>query len=159
MCPSISHEFILWIALAAYALHVLEEQALGWKHWAESCLGLKGLEWATFYVANAAVMFLGIAAAMVGWKFPVFALVIPALQLINGVFFHIAPTIVQRKFSPGVITATLLFLPISVWAYLGAYRDGVLTPQVLIGSLILGALVMASPLIFLRIKGLLKIKN
>ena len=36
------------------------------------------------------------------------------------------PAIVTRIFSPGVITAVTLFLPIGVWAYRGASRDGAL---------------------------------
>ena len=147
-----SHAYVLWIALAAYAVHVLEEQSLGWKDWAQSCLHLKAISWPTFYVANAAVMVLGISSAMVGWQLPAFGLIIPALQLINGIFFHIAPTLVQRKFSPGVITAVLLFLPISICSYVAAYRDGVLTPGVAAVSLALGGLVMASPIVFLRLK-------
>ncbi|MCX7114502.1 MAG: HXXEE domain-containing protein [Gammaproteobacteria bacterium] len=87
-----THEYILWYALAAYAVHVLEETSLNWKAWAKIALKLKNVEWAIFDIANAAVMFIAIAAAMVGWKSPAFALVIPALMLINGLFFHIFPT-------------------------------------------------------------------
>jgi hypothetical protein len=35
------------------------------------------------------------------------------------------PTVVQSRASPGVYTATLLYLPFSSWALLGARRDGV----------------------------------
>ena len=43
----------------------------------------------------------------------------------NAIFFHILPTVVQGRASPGVYTATLLYLPFSSWALLGARRDGV----------------------------------
>jgi hypothetical protein len=62
-----THEYLLWLGLSAYAVHVLEELSFNWKEWAHSSLGLKTLEWNHFYVANAAVMFIGISAAMVGW--------------------------------------------------------------------------------------------
>src|SRR5258708_2247618 len=98
------HEYLLWITLAAYSLHVLEEATLNWKNWATKALHLSNVEWAIFDIANMAVMFIAISAAMVGWKLPAYGLIIPALMLINGLFFHILPTLSQRTFSPGVIT-------------------------------------------------------
>jgi hypothetical protein len=146
------HEYLLWLPLTAYAVHVLEEATLDWKKWAVHSLKLANVEWAIFDIANAAVMFIAISAAMIGWNLPVFALIIPALMFINGLFFHILPTVKQRIFSPGVITATLLFMPISIWIYAAAYFDGVLTWSVGIGSFILGGLLMASPIIFLKLR-------
>jgi hypothetical protein len=146
------HEYLLWIPLAAYAIHVLEEATLNWKQWAIQSLKLTNVEWFIFDIANMAVMFIAIAAAMVGWKLPEFALIIAALMFINGLFFHILPTIFQKTFSPGVITATLLFMPISIWVYYGAYQDGLLTLSVLVMSLVLGSLLMASPIFFLKLR-------
>ncbi|AXA34353.1 HXXEE domain-containing protein [Francisella adeliensis] len=146
-----THEYLLWIALAAYSIHVLEELILDWRSWARSSLGLKQMQWSTFYTANAAVMFISISSAMIGWHLPAFGLIIAALMLINGIFFHILPTIFQKNISPGVITSILLFLPISSWIYYGAYLDGVLSISTFTISLILGGLLMASPLIFLKI--------
>ncbi|APC97505.1 HXXEE domain-containing protein [Francisella frigiditurris] len=146
-----THQYLLWLGLAAYAVHVLEELTLDWRTWARSSLGFKNMEWGTFYIANAAVMFISIASAMVGWQLPAFGLIISALMLINGIFFHILPTLIQRIISPGVITATLLFLPISITTYYGAYLDGVLGISTFISSLILGGLLMASPIIFMRV--------
>jgi hypothetical protein len=48
---------------------------------------------------------------MIGWRLPEVSLTFPALALINSLFFHIGPPLVQRRFSPGTITAALLFLP------------------------------------------------
>lgn len=146
------HEYLLWLTLAAYAAHVLEEGTLDWKTWAVRSLNLPNVEWAIFDMANIAVMFIAIAAAMVGWKLPIFALIIPALMLINGLFFHILPTLLQKTISPGVITAILLFIPISIWVYYGAYQDGKLDALTLIGSLILGGLLMAFPIILLKLR-------
>lgn len=146
------HEYLLWITLAAYAIHVLEEATLNWKNWAVHSLKLVNVEWAIFDIANMAVMFIAISAAMVGWKLPAYGLIIPALMLINGLFFHILPTLIQRTFSPGVITATLLFMPISMWIYYEAYLDGVLSWEVVATSLILGGLLMGSPILFLKLR-------
>mgnify|MGYP000697569336 CR=1 FL=1 len=150
------HEYLLWLTMAAYAIHVLEEATLNWKKWAVNSLKLANLEWSIFDIANMAVMFIAIATAMVGWKLPEFALVVAALMFINGLFFHILPTIIQKVISPGVITATILFIPISIWIYYGAYLDGVLTWYVGSVSFILGALLMASPIVFLKLRSKLE---
>ena len=146
------HEYLLWLPLAAYAVHVLEEAVLNWKCWAASSLKLTNVNWAIFDVANLAVMFITIATAMVGWQLPAFALMITALMLINGIFFHILPTLTQGKFSPGVITASVLFVPLSFWIYWAAYNDNVLSIGTFVLSLILGGLLMAAPILFLKLR-------
>lgn len=154
-----THEYILWISLFAYALHIFEETVLNWKDWSTSILGLNTLNWADFFVANAAVLVTGVCAAQVGWRCPSFALILPALQLINGLFFHVIPTIVWRRFSPGVLTSCVLFFPIAIFAYWGAWVDNVLDTSVIFLSLLFGAFVMATPFIFLKLHSVLGIKT
>src|SRR5688572_27027477 len=133
-----SHEVWLWVALAVYAIHILEEFMFDWKNWANHVLGLP-VTWADFYVTNAVVVVLGIVAAQVGWRLPAIALAFPALMLINAVIFHIAPFVVTRNFSPGLVTAVLLFLPLGGWLFYGAHADGVLTTMSGLGAFVLGA--------------------
>lgn len=150
-----THEYLLWISLAAYALHIFEEAALDWKGWTDwrmRALGVKSLSWGDFYVANAAVIIGGVCCAMVGWKLPMFSLLFPALQLINGAFFHVLPTLLYRRFSPGLFTACTLFFPIGIWVYWGAWSDGVLNIAVFVGSWLLGFAVMATPFVFLKLR-------
>ncbi len=155
---SIMHEYLLWLPLAAYSVHVLEEAILDWKTWAQEKLHIANVEWSIFDVTNMMVMFIAIAAAMVGWKIPAFGLIIPALMVINAIFFHILPTVFQRVISPGVITSIILFLPISSWIYYAAYEDGVLDWYTGIASFVLGGLLMASPIVFLFLRLKLKAK-
>ena len=129
-----------------------EEGMLNWKDWANRGFGQGDVTWADFYLINGAVIMTGICCAMVGWQLPSFALMFPALQLINAIFFHIGPTIIQKQISPGVITATGLFLPIALLTYIGAYQDGVLTISVAALSFVFGALLMSAPFVFLAIK-------
>lgn len=136
----------------AYALHILEEHTLNWLSWARSTLKLD-LTWSDFYVTNAIVVVAGISTAMIGWRLPEVSLMFPALALINALFFYIGPTLVQRRFSPGTITAVLLFLPVGIWSYYGAYLDGVLTLRASVLSTLGGALLMAYPIVLLRLKG------
>lgn len=142
----------LWVATAAYAVHILEEFALDWRDWASNVLGLP-VEWPDFYVVNAIVVVLGIAAANLAVEAPALALGFPALMLINAVVFHLAPILVTRgRFSPGAITATVLFLPIGSACFVVAGRSGQLSAGTVVAAFVLGAALMAAPILFLRIK-------
>jgi len=141
------HEWILWVLLFASAFHVVEEHALGWQGWAARAFGTRlGVRptWADFWATNAALVVFGLAAAEVGWRAPAFALAFPALCLINAVVFHLLPSLAARRPNPGVFTATALYVPLSVWAYLAAADDGVLSAPVALGSVLVGALAMGS---------------
>ena len=146
-----NHEIWLWVATAAYGLHALEEFMLDWKDWANNVLKLP-VDWPIFYVVNALVVVLGIIASTIGWRLPALSLAFPALMLINAVFFHILPFIVKKKFSPGLISAVVLFLPIGTWLFYGADKDGVLTTTTAIIAVALGAGLMAYPIILLKVK-------
>jgi uncharacterized protein with HXXEE motif len=117
-------EWTLWVVAASCALHPMEEYFTGWQGWALETLGVV-VPAGRFLQANAALFMAALFLARVGWRRPELSLVIPAATLVNAVFFHILPTIVQHRVSPGVYTATLLYLPFSSWAFLGAWRDGV----------------------------------
>ena len=111
-----THEYLLWFATAAYALHVLEEYEYNWRDWARRVLKLP-VEWHTFYIANAIVIVLGVCAAGIGWREPWFSLAFPALMLVNATFFHVLPFLWTRINSPGMFTAVLLFYPVAGWVY------------------------------------------
>ena len=146
------HQWVLWVLLAASALHVVEERALGWQGWAAKALGERfGVSptWADFWATNAALIIFGIAAASVGWKAPAFSLALPALCLINAIGFHIVPSLREKRPNPGVFTASALYVPIGIWAYVAASADDRLSAATLLGSLLFGAGVMASAIVIL----------
>ena len=142
----------IWLATAAYGIHALEEFILDWRDWARAVIQLP-VEWAHFYVVNFLVIVLGIVAANLAEAAPVLALSFPALMLINGIFFHVAPVIVTRgRFSPGLFTAIVLLLPIGFACYRVASDTGKLDFVSLVSSLLIGAALMATPIVLLRIK-------
>jgi hypothetical protein len=142
----------LWLATAAYGVHILEEFSLNWRDWARAVIGLP-VEWADFYIVNSLVIVLGIVSANLATAAPALALSFAALMLINAVFFHILPVIKTRgRFSPGVFTAVVLFLPIGVACFAVADRAGVLTTAAVVVSFVIGALLMATPIVLLNIK-------
>lgn len=146
-------DYIFWVALAAYALHILEEYTYDWKTWALKILKLD-VDWKMFYITNIAMLFIGLSCAEVGWSHPTFSLIFPSLMIINALFFHILPYIrSKRKFSPGLFTAIFLFLPIGFACFNRALDLGVL-PKSLILAGVCGALLMALPVFMLKTKNL-----
>jgi hypothetical protein len=143
---------LMWLALAAYGLHILEEYTFDWRNWARNVLTLP-VEWDHFYVTNALVIVLGAVAAELAAHEPMLALAFPAVMLINATFFHVGPFLVTRgRFSPGLITAVVLFYPIGIACFRRAAADGHLDGGTLAGALFLGAVLMASPVVMLKLK-------
>ena len=135
-----TREWTLWVVAASCALHVAEEYLTGWQAWARQTLGI-AMPTAPFLAANAVLVAAAVVLAGVGWRRPELSLVIPSATWVNGVFFHVLPTIVQGRVSPGVYTAALLYLPFSSWALIGAARDGV-PRRAIATAFVTGTLVM-----------------
>ncbi len=150
-----THDWVLWVLVTASALHVVEEHSLGWQGWAARFLAPRigtAPTWTDFWAVNALLIVFGVSAAMVGWRAPAFALAFPALCLINAIFFHALPSVMEDRPNPGVFTAVLLYLPIGIWAYAAASSDGVLSAGTLILSAVLGAVAMASVVVLLAMQ-------
>ncbi len=142
----------LWIATAVYGLHALEELILDWRDWARAVIGLP-VDWSDFYFVNSLVIVLGIVAANLAPAAPALALAFPGVMIINAVVFHIVPTIrTHGRFSPGLISAVALMLPVATACYVAAARAGVVGWGGFFCSLLIGAALMATPIVLLRIK-------
>lgn len=143
---------LAWLALAAYAVHMLEEFQLDWRDWARDVIGLP-VEWSDFYVTNAVVVVLGIAQAQLAASVPLAPLTFAALMLINATFFHVAPFIWTRgRFSPGLVTAVILFYPAGIAMFLRAAAEGSLSFGLAFAAFACGALLMAMPIAMLRLR-------
>ena len=136
-----TNEWTLWVVAASCVLHPAEEYFTGWQVWAHQALGIV-MPTATFVIANTLLAVCAfLCARQVGWRRPALSLVIPVATLVNAIFFHILPTIVQGRVSPGLYTAALLYVPFSSWALVGAARDGV-APRAIATAVVLGTLMM-----------------
>jgi hypothetical protein len=151
MEPSQSLSALAWLCMAAYALHVLEEFQMDWRDWAKQVLKLP-VTWPEFYVTNAVVVALGIAQAQLAPVLPVIPLIFAALMLINAIFFHIVPTIRTRIYSPGTVTAVLLFLPLGLETFRIALSTGLAGTGTCTAAVAGGAALMAYPVAMLKIR-------
>ncbi len=142
----------LLVGTAAYTLHAFEEFELDWRDWARAVIKLP-VEWHDFYVVNFSVIVLGFIAAGLALGLPWLALSFPALMIINATFFHILPMIrTAGRYSPGTFSAVILFYPIGIATYWSAANAGVLDVWAVVGSFVVGALLMATPIVLLNIK-------
>jgi hypothetical protein len=139
---------MLWLCVASYGFHVVEEFIFDWRNWARQVLHLPA-RWEDFYVTNCLVIVVGIVAVEIAPEFPVIALGFPGLMLINGTFMHVLPFIMKRgRFSPGLITSILLFWPVGTLTMLAAQPD----VRTVIVGLLVGAAMLATPIIFIVLK-------
>jgi len=139
---------LTWLALAAYGMHILEEFTFDWRNWARNVLKLPA-EWDHSYVTNALVIVLGAVAAELAATRPVIALGFAALMIINATFFHVLPFILAKgRFSPGLITAVLLFYPLGF----ACFRAADAGPADIAAAFLIGAGLMASPVVLLVLR-------
>ena len=143
---------LAWLAFAAYAAHVLEEYTFDWRNWARAVLGLP-VEWNTFYMTNALVVVLGLIQAELAPTMAIAPLVFGALMLINVTFFHVLPVLrAHGRFSPGLVTGVLLFYPLGIAEFVQAHEEGRLSTATGVGACVIGAVLMAFPIVMLRLK-------
>jgi hypothetical protein len=143
---------LAWLSMAAYAAHIMEEFIFDWRNWARAVIKLP-VEWSDFYVTNAAVISLGIAQAELAPTLPLAPLVFASLMLINAVFFHILPFVrMKGRFSPGLVTAILLFFPAGIAVWQRASNEGMLNWTTVTIASFGGAALMAYPIIMLNLK-------
>jgi hypothetical protein len=142
---NMEYQTLLIIAIFAAIVHVIEEYRFGWVEWANDFIS--GITVKQFMVVNTLFIVLCIIAAMSSNKFIVFSSSIFSLLLINSLA-HIAPTIKQKKYSPGLVSAVLLFVPICLAGYKGLLTMNIITYQEFIISIILGIFWMSGPFIY-----------
>lgn len=114
------HEFgrAIWLMPAVFAVHILEEFAGGFPEWVTNVIG--GSFHQSVFVANNAI-FMTIMLSLTIWtsrsmsRLPVFLLVFWAsANLFWDGLFHIVATAAFDRYSPGLITSVLLYIPISL---------------------------------------------
>ena len=139
---------LAWLAVGAYALHILEEHILGWFPWAKKTMNLS-MDWDTYTTVEVVLLILGAIAAMLAPAMPMLALAFAAMLVINVTFFHLLPMLIAGgQFSPGVISGVLLFYPIGYYAYSGSGAS----QTTMIWAIVIGAAVILWPMLLLKLK-------
>jgi hypothetical protein len=146
--PMTHLQVMLWLCVAAYGMHVLEEFVFDWRSWSQQVLHLP-TRWEDFYITNCLVIVVGIVAVEIAPEYPAVALGFPGLMLINATFMHVFPFLrLKGRFSPGLITAVLCFWPLGTFTMLAAD----LNVRVVVTAFVVGAALLATPISFLLLK-------
>ena len=127
--------WLAWLAIPLYQLHQFEEHGIDLlgRHYAfrEAVCSLLGFPDiftcpvpVSFITAvNLGTVWAGILlSASLGRRRPLVALSAYATPFVNGVI-HTIPAIVRLQYNPGLGTAIVLFLPVSIWVFRTALRQ------------------------------------
>jgi hypothetical protein len=146
MSEMVSFRRLIWLMPAVFAVHIVEEYGAGFPAWVSSMFG-QPMAGPTFLVNNAAfmVILLGLtfwASARPSAVSAFFLLSWASGNLFWNFVFHLATTVVFDRFSPGLVTATLLYLPVSVAVAWSALAQRVLPVAAFIAATAIGATLM-----------------
>jgi len=143
----ISFKRLIWFMPAAYALHIVEEYVGGFAGWVTNVVG-GAMSDVAFALNN--VAFMAILLALTAWtslsgsRLASFLLIVWAsANLFWDFLFHLLLTAHYDRYSPGLITAVLLYYPLSLAIGTLAVRQGVLRTGHFVGAVSAGAALMA----------------
>lgn len=140
-------KFVL-LAPAAYLLHILEE-APGFVVWTRlyPTLFSNTLSTTVFVVTNAVYMSLVVVSVLLCARRAAVTLGLAVIAfLFSNAVFHIGFTILSGIYSPGTVTAVVLYVPLSFAAFYAASREGLLSIRRVLVALLLGVVVANAPL-------------
>lgn len=137
---------LIWLMPAVFAVHIVEEYGAGFPGWVSAMFG-QPMTPDTFLLNNAA--FMVILLGLTAWAsarpsaLSAFLLLCWASgNLFWNFVFHLATTAIFDRFSPGLITATLLYLPVSVAVAWSALAQRVLPTAAFVAASAIGAALM-----------------
>lgn len=115
---------LVWLFVAAYGAHLLEEFFGGFPQWFAVVLG-RPLPIPAFLVINGVAlvaMILAVRAATrresLGWL----AIAVATVLFVNGVL-HLLSTLAWGRYSPGLITGVVFYVPLGLLALLRAWHQ------------------------------------
>jgi hypothetical protein len=158
--------WLAWLAAPVYMIHNIEEYGIdlmGQRHaFPDALCTTLGLSFypscpipPAFYLAVNISLIWVVApvAAMLSRRHPLGGLTFYGLIFTNGMT-HLAPMILGRGYNPGLLTAGLLFLPVSIWCAGACFGPGRIPrkgiPFLIAAGVIGHIILMGSVLLFIR---------
>ncbi|HLL28114.1 MAG TPA: HXXEE domain-containing protein [Xanthobacteraceae bacterium] len=138
-------DVLAWLAVAAYALHIMEERILDWHASMKKSMKLS-MDVDSYHVIGRVFLVLGAIAAFIEPTLPELARAFVVFLVLNALIFHIWPWISSQHFSPGSWTAIILFLPIAYMTFVAAGSN----PAVWLWPVVIGVLVTAFPIVLMQ---------
>ncbi|WP_109127452.1 HXXEE domain-containing protein [Dyella sp. C11] len=135
---------LLWLMPAAYAIHIYDEWFSGFPRYVVEHMGGQPMPPGLFFLNNG--VFMAILLSLCAWasrsrsRLSAFMLMTWASgNLICNFFAHLGYTVATGFYSPGLITSSLIYYPVSLVVMCAAVRDGRQTVGEAVTSFLLGA--------------------
>ena len=160
----LSFSQLAWLSVIAYILHYAEEgpRLVAWFndhyfpglrrkpaiHYTQKKLNLENA--LLFSITTLNVILLNIYPDSLILRIGVFA---SGFGFVGNTFFHAIPTLRTGIYSPGVVTASMIFPPVLVIYFWKMNQEGLLTLPVTITALVFGSVIL--PLMILFVHGVL----
>jgi len=143
----------LWALAAVSLVHIVEEYSLGFLSWFRAALPKLAPAMTAGWALVINILFVGwlVAVAAGSTLPPAVRLSGAAIVLVNALL-HVVFTVRTGRYSPGLVTGVLLYVPCGVVAYAAADREHTLNAMTLTASIILGVALHATTVISLRIR-------
>ena len=139
--------YILWLVPIAYFIHILEETPR-FVPWAKRYLSAPST-FAQFIVGNIIFMAYILIAVFLATFYPGEWTLVLGLSTVAWMFsnflIHASFTLYTGEYSPGVVTASAIYAPVTVYIYSKFLESGILTNLYLILSIIIGFAIMYVP--------------
>jgi hypothetical protein len=132
----------IFVFCLLYALHMVEEFTLGFVEWGDRYFGK--FDWTQNLLGNAGFFAFLFLACYLYYKDSAKHLWLgmsAAMWVLANSFIHISSTILGGEYSPGVVTATLLYIPGGVYFLVKWGRRGLLTWRNQILSFVVGGMI------------------
>jgi hypothetical protein len=154
--------WLAWAATAAYLLHQFEEHGIDAKGMPYAFRGMlcDAFDFAdttacpipeSFITAVniPAVWLAGPISALLGLRWPALALSYFSVPAVNAAA-HLGPAVASGSYNPGLVTAILLFLPLSLWTFRVALRRPELGARAVAATILGGILIHAVLMLSLK---------
>lgn len=137
---------LIWLMPASFAPHILEEFTAGFPDWVTHTLG-SPMSAGGFLLNNAVFMAILLGLTVWAWRRPSALSAFVLLSWASGnlfwnFVFHLATTALYDRFSPGLVTAVLLYFPVSAVVGWSALRERVLPPAAFVAAVAIGGALM-----------------
>jgi hypothetical protein len=133
---------IIWLMPAAYFLHIIEEYVGGFPAWVTRDVH-GSFDDAGFAINNFAFMVILLTLVYVNFRKStplrgVLLVVFASANLFWDALFHLVTTPILNRYSPGLITAALIYYPICILVGIVIIKDKILTPRQFVLALLGG---------------------
>jgi len=132
----------IFLICVFYGVHMVEEFCFGFVAWGNRYFGR--FDWKQNIVGNFIFLVCVAAACYLYYENPtryLWAGMSAAMWILANAFLHISCTILGREYSPGVVTATFLYIPGGVYFLSQWGTAGLLTWENVTFSFLLGAMI------------------